>query len=89
MTVSDKAELASGSPQQNDNPNDANGRRVRGMQLGRFRLRYLPTKSPHGFGHDEGDVVARSLIELAVLYEHGRSTSVRLVVGSHSLWLFW
>lgn len=63
--------------------------RVRGFQVGRLRLRYMPSTSPHGFGHHEGDVVARPLFEVSLLYQEGRAMSLRAISGRHSLWLFW
>lgn len=89
MEIAQHGEALPQAPQADGEASAPTKYRARGMQIGRWRARYLPSNSPNGFGHDEGDATSRSLVELALLYEAGVAKSLRLVLGRHSLWLFW
>lgn len=59
-----------------------------------WRLTYIRSDTPTGWGHDEGDVLAQSVFSLVKLKEklpHASGALLtagwRLVVGRHSLWL--
>ena len=62
--------------------------RTRGFRLGRYRFRYLRASAPMGFAHDEIDVLAVTVFEIVTLMEHTRKAGYRIVLGSHSFWIF-
>lgn len=59
---------------------------ARGFNVGRYRVRHLA--SIDGWGHDEGDSTTRALLEVSRIYERGRYSALRIVIGQHSIWIF-
>lgn len=55
--------------------------------IGPWRLSYIKTVAPSGWGHNEGHFDSGSIIELSVILVAGRKVGYRLAGGKHSLWL--
>lgn len=61
--------------------------KLRGFNIGRFRVSHLRTRAAGGWGQLEGRVIARSLFSLSSLYEGDYHAGYRLVIGPHSFWV--
>ena len=64
------------------------GEKVRGFQIGGYKIRHLKSIKPEGWGHDEGDCMSRTLFSMAFIYEGPRRCAFRIIAGRHSLWFF-
>lgn len=62
-------------------------RGVRAFNIWGLRVRHLASKE-QGWGHDEGDSTSRTIFEISNIYENGRRSAVRIIVGRHSIWFF-
>lgn len=60
---------------------------VRAFNIWGLRVRHLVSKED-GWGHDEGDSTSRTIFEISNIYENGRRSAVRIIVGRHSIWVF-
>jgi len=69
-----------------DEPASTRGK-LRGFNLGSWRISHLQTFARGGWCHNEDNVIAKSIFGLTSLYERGQHCGYRLVFRSHTFWV--